>query len=40
MDGYSRHGDTVEQLRDMMDEMPDEQTRSELQRIVSKMENM
>ena len=40
MDGYSRHGDTIEQLRDMMDEMPDEQTRSELQRIVSKMEQM
>ena len=39
-DGYSRHGDAVEQLRDMMAEMPDEQTRNELQRIVSKMENM
>lgn len=40
MEGYSRYGDTVEQLRDLMDEMPNEQTRNELQRLVNKMENM
>jgi len=36
--GYSRHGDPVEQLRDLIEQAPDEQTRRELERIVSKME--
>lgn len=40
MDGYSRNSDTVEQLRDMMDEIPDQHIRNELQKIVSKMETM
>lgn len=38
MEGYSRAA--ADQLREMMDDMPDEQTRNELQRIVTKMENM
>lgn len=37
---YSRNADAIEQLRDMMDEMPDQHMRSELQKIVAKMENM
>ena len=36
--GYSRHGDPVDQLRELMEQAPDEQTRRELERIVSKME--
>lgn len=32
--------DMVSQLRDMMDEAPDQTTRSEIQRLVSKMEKM
>lgn len=39
---YSRDysGDMVEKLRDMMDEAPDQETRHELQRLVSKFEKM
>ena len=37
-DGYSNHGDMVEELRSLMDEAPDEQTRQEMQRLISKME--
>jgi hypothetical protein len=36
--GYSRHGDMADQLRELMEQAPDEQTRRELERIVSKME--
>ena len=37
----SRDGsDMARQLRSMMNEAPDEQTRRELQRVVEKMENM
>ena len=39
-EGYSRHGDMVEQLRDLMEDAPDAQTRQELQRLVNKMEQM
>lgn len=39
--GYSRAADDmVEQLRDMMEEAPDQQTRKEIQRLISKMEQM
>lgn len=38
-DGYSRHGDMADQLRDMMEEAPDNQTRQELQRLASRLEN-
>lgn len=37
--GYSGN-DMVEQLRDMMDEVQDESTRKDLQRLISKMEKM
>lgn len=39
-EGYSRHGDMVEQLRDLMNDAPDERTRKEIQRLVTKMEQM
>ena len=38
-EGYSRH-DMVEQLRDLMEDAPDEHTRQEIQRLVNKMEKM
>lgn len=38
MDGYSRHGDVVESLREVMEEAPDERTRQEIQRLIEKME--
>lgn len=36
--GYSRHGDVADQIRELMDQAPDEQTRRELERIAQKME--
>lgn len=36
--GYSRHGDAADQLRELMEQAPDEQTRRELERIAQKME--
>lgn len=39
-DGYSRGGDMVEELRGMMEEAPDDKTRQEFQRFISKMEQM
>lgn len=39
-DGYSRTGDVVSKLRNLMDEAPTEQARMEIQRLVSKMETM
>lgn len=39
-EGYSRHGDMIEQLRELMEDAPDTQTRSEIQRLVTKMEQM
>lgn len=36
--GYSRHGDVADQIRELMEQAPDEQTRRELERIAQKME--
>ena len=39
--GYSRDsGDMVEELRELMNDAPDERTRQEFQRFISKIENM
>ena len=38
--GYSRHGDLAEQIRDLMEDAPDEKTRQEMQRLVSRLDNM
>lgn len=38
-DGYSRGGDMVDELRSLMNDAPDEQTRQEFQRLINKMEN-
>ncbi len=37
--GYSRTGDMTDQLRQMMDEAPDEMTRKEIEKLVDQMEN-
>lgn len=40
-EGYSRAAeDITEQLRDLMQDAPDERTRQEIQRLVTKMEQM
>jgi hypothetical protein len=39
-DGYSRGGDLVDQLRDLMGEAHDDRTRQEMQRLVSRLEQM
>lgn len=39
-DGYSRGGDMVEELRDLMQDAPDERTRQEFQRFITKIESM
>lgn len=36
--GYSRHGDPADQLRELMEQAPDEQTRRELERIVQRLD--
>ena len=38
--GYSRDDDMISELRGLMEEAPDEQTKMEFQRLISKMENM
>lgn len=38
--GYSRDGGMVEELRGLMEDAPDERTRQEFQRFISKIENM
>ena len=38
--GYSRHGDMIEELRELMQEAPDDHTRMEFQKFISKMEQM
>ena len=38
MDGYSRHGDVIESLREVMEEAPDDRTRQEIQHLIEKME--
>ena len=35
---YSRDGDMAEQLRELMQDAPDEQTRQDIQRLISKIE--
>lgn len=37
---YSRDGDMVDRLRDLMNTAPDERTRQEIQRLITKMEQM
>lgn len=37
---YSRHGDMVEELRALMQDAPDDRTRQEFQRFISKVEAM
>lgn len=39
-EGYSRHGDMVEQLRDMMMDAPNEEIRREYERVISRIESM
>ena len=36
--GYSRHGDPTDQLRELMEQAPDEQTRRDLERVLRRME--
>ena len=36
---YSRDGGMVEELREMMDNAPDDRTRAELEKFIRKMEN-
>lgn len=38
--GYSRHGDTVEQLREMMMDAPNDEIRREYERVISRIESM
>lgn len=38
--GYSRDGGMVEELRELMQDAPDERTRQEFQRFISKIESM
>ena len=37
--GYSRDGDMVQELRDLMRDAPDEHTRKEFERFISKIES-
>lgn len=37
-DGYSMHGSMADELRELMQDAPDEQTRQEFQRLIQKME--
>ena len=37
---YSRGGDIVDRLRDLMDDAPNDHARQEIQRLVTKMEQM
>lgn len=37
---YSRDGDMVSELRELMEEAPDERTRQEFQKLITKMEGM
>jgi len=38
-DGYSRDGGMVDDLRSLMQDAPDEQTRQEMQQLIRKLEN-
>ena len=37
--GYSRHGDVVEQLREMMMETPNDEIRRDYERVINRMES-
>lgn len=37
---YSRDGGMIEELKELMEDAPDDRTRQEFQRFISKMENM
>jgi uncharacterized protein Yka (UPF0111/DUF47 family) len=39
-DRYSRSADMIDRLRDLMKDAPDDHTRNEIQRLVTKMEQM
>ena len=39
-EGYSRTGDMVQELHDLMRDAPDERTRQEFQRFINKIEQM
>ena len=39
-DGYSRNEDIVMELRDLMQDVPDDRTKQEFQRLIQKMEQM
>lgn len=39
-EGYSRDGGMVEELRELMQDAPDERTRQEFQRFIEKIEHM
>jgi hypothetical protein len=39
-EGYSRADEMVDKLRDLMNDAPDDRTRQEIQRLVTKMEQM
>lgn len=39
-EGYSRHGDMVEQLREMMMEAPTDDIRREYEKMISRIESM
>lgn len=38
--GYSRNDEMISELREMMEGAPDDRTREEIQRLISKMEQM
>lgn len=37
-DGYSRGGNMIDELRELMQDAPDQETRQEMQRLIQKME--
>ena len=39
-EGYSRNDEMIEQLNDLMDDAPDERTRAEIQKFITKLEGM
>ena len=39
-EGYSRHGDVAEQLREMMMDAPNEEIRRDYERVISRIESM
>lgn len=39
-EGYSRNDDMISELNDLMNDAPDERTRQEMQKFITKMESM